>query len=81
MIRQWRYQPTSDYGGPKLDEEALQIKNVRISADRRSVMLELDKMKPRHVVYVRLNKQTVVSSSGQSLWATEAWYTMNEIPQ
>ena len=80
-ISQWWYKPTEEYGGPKLDEEQLPIKKITVSSDRRKVMLELSNMKPRHVVYVHLNKTTLVSGSGQSLWSTEAWYTMNEIPK
>ncbi|WP_162052223.1 PA14 domain-containing protein [Pontibacter pamirensis] len=79
-IRQWRYEPTAEYGGPKLDEKALDIKNINVSADRKKVFLELGGMKPKHVVYVRLNNETFTSSTGKSLWSTEAWYNMNNLP-
>jgi cytochrome c len=80
-INQWWYKPTADYGGPKRDEENLPVGKVTVSADRRKVMLTLSSMKGNHVVYVKLNKATLTSVSGQSLWSTEAWYTMNEIPK
>ncbi|MGV3639622.1 MAG: PA14 domain-containing protein, partial [Adhaeribacter sp.] len=79
-VRQWFFKPTADYGGPKLDDKALAVKSVTVSADRRKVLLELPGMQARHVVYIRLNKKTLASSSGKNLWATEAWYTMNSIP-
>ncbi len=79
-IRQWWYKPTAEYGGPKLDEKALDIKKITVSPDRKKVMLELNGMKPKHMVYIRLNRNTVVSNSGKSLWTTEAWYNMNSIP-
>lgn len=79
-VRQWYYQPTEDYGGPKLDDRALNIRSVNVSPDRKRVFLQLDGMKPRHLVYLRLNKQTLSSQSGEQLWTTEAWYTMNNIP-
>ena len=79
-IRQFYYKPTGDYGGPKLDDQALAIKNIRLSADRKKVLLELAGMKPRHVVYIRLNRKTLSSATGQQLWTTEGWYTMNNIP-
>jgi cytochrome c len=79
-IRQWYYKPTAEYGGPKLDEKDLNIRSVNISADRKKVFLQLDGMKPKHVMYIRLNKQTISSQGGESLWATEAWYNMNAIP-
>jgi cytochrome c len=37
-------------------------------------------MKAGHVVYVHLNKH-FISEPGNELWSTEAWYTMNRIPQ
>jgi len=79
-VKQWYYKPTAAYGGPKLDEKALNIKSVSVSADRKKVFLELDGMKENHVVYVRLNNH-FVSAQGNSLWAAEGWYTMNHIPK
>jgi cytochrome c len=79
-IRQWWFKPTADYGGPKLDEESLSIKSVKISADRKKVLLELPGMKAGHVVYIRLDKKAITSTSGKALWSTEAWYTMNNLP-
>jgi cytochrome c len=78
--RQWYYKPTAEYGGPKLDDHILQIKSVNVSADRKKVFLELAGMQAKHLVYIRLNRQTISSASGQNLWSTEAWYTMNNIP-
>jgi cytochrome c len=79
-VRQWYYKPTGDYGGPKLDDKSLSIRSVNVSADRKKVFLELGGMKPKHVVYIRLNRNTLTSASGLNLWSTEAWYTMNNIP-
>ena len=79
-IKQWWYKPTIDYGGPKMDEEMLTVKSANVSADRRKVFLELNGVKPQHVVYVRL-KQPFVSEVGHELWITEGFYTMNAIPQ
>lgn len=78
-VRQWYYKPTEDYGGPKLDEKLLPIRSLNISDDRKKIFLELDGMKPGHVVYVRL-KGSFVSSANRGLWSTEGWYTMNNIP-
>ncbi|MCJ8164588.1 PA14 domain-containing protein [Pontibacter sp. E15-1] len=79
-IQQWWYKPTADYGGPKMDEKALPIEKITLSPDRRKAFLQLGGMKPGHVVYVRLNKNSFRSSTGKNLWTTEAWYTMNSIP-
>jgi cytochrome c len=79
-ISQWRYVPTENYGGPKVDFENLKVKKITVSQDRRKVKLQLDGLKAKHVVYVNLNRNSVKSASDQSLWSTEAWYTMNSIP-
>jgi cytochrome c len=79
-IKQWRYVPTENYGGPKVDEQKLSIKGVNISEDRKKVFLELDGMKAGHVLYVRL-AGIFESAAGNELWSTESWYTMNAIPK
>lgn len=79
-VLQWYFKPTADYGGPKLGEETLAIKSVNLSNDRKKVFLELEGMKPEHVVYVRISK-AFMSDKNQSLWSTEAWYTLNAIPE
>lgn len=79
-IQQWRYEPTAAYGGPKLDLKNLDILSVNVSKNRKKVFLELAGMKENHLVYVRL-LNPYISAEGHGLWTTEAWYTMNQIPQ
>lgn len=74
---QFRYQPTADYGGPKLDPEKLVVTSLRSAADNRSVVLDLAGMKEGRVIHFRF--KGLVSDSGQSLWQEEAWYTLNRI--
>jgi cytochrome c len=78
-VEQWRYVPTSDYGGPKVDPEVLKVSRASISADRKTAGLKIDGLKPDHVVYLRI-VGPVVAQSGRTLWTTEAWYTLNRIP-
>lgn len=78
-LKQWWYKPTSNYGGPKMDEEGLAVKSASVSADRKKVFLEIEGIEPRHVVYIRL-KNLPISDLGHELWTTETWYTMNAIP-
>ncbi len=80
LIKQWYYKPTEEYGGPKLDERELPIRSVNVSEDRRKVFLELSGMKSNHLLYVKI-ENSFISEKGQGLWTTEAWYTMNNIPQ
>ena len=79
FVQQWRYQPTADYGGPKLDLENLEIRTISRSEDRKRVLLELPGLKPGHVVYIRLKKR-LVSAQNHEIWTTEAWYNLNRKP-
>lgn len=79
FIEQWRYEGTSAYGGPKLDLAKLRVKGTELSADRKRLRLRIDGLKKEHVVYFMLPDR-LRSESGQSLWSSEAWYTLNNIP-
>nr|WP_205740654.1 family 16 glycoside hydrolase [Haloactinopolyspora alba] len=76
--RQWRYVPTPAYGGPKVDEEALPIRSATLSDDRTTVTLQIDGLRPGRVVHVR-SPRPFNSASGDPLWSTEAWYTLNSL--
>ena len=58
----------------------LPVKSVNVSSDRKKVTLQLAGMKSKHVVYIHLNRKTIVSQNCNNLWSTEAWYTMNVLP-
>ncbi len=79
LIQQWWYLPTTQYGGPKRDVERLTPTGIRFTRDRTRVLLKLPQMKTEHVVYIRLPEQ-LQSKSGRSLWSSEVWYTLNQIP-
>ena len=79
-VQQWRYVPTENYGGPKVDLENLRVKSASVSSDRKRIFLELDGLKKEHVVYLRLPNDWT-SENDREIWSTEAWYTLNNIPQ
>lgn len=79
-IEQWRYEPTADYGGPKVDEVALEVTDVELSEDRRRARLSVPGLRPGSVVHVRLDPRVFFNDDGASLWSTEAWYTLNRLP-
>jgi hypothetical protein len=79
-LTQWRYFSTVDYGGPKLDETILQVLSASVSADRKRVFLEVPGLKEGHVIHLHISGP-IQSESGQLPWATEAWYTLNKLPQ
>lgn len=78
-VKQWRYVPTSGYGGPKVDEQTLSVTAAAVSADRKKVTLSLAGLQPGRVVHVR-SPRPFAAESGASLWNTEAWYTLNSMP-
>ena len=79
QVKQWRYVPTKEYGGPKIDEEELTVTGVNVSADRKTVFLQVDGLKEGHLSYVHCH-QSLQSKDNQFMWSTEAWLTMNKIP-
>ncbi|MFJ8887791.1 family 16 glycoside hydrolase [Streptomyces sp. NPDC102402] len=79
QAEQWRYTPTSDYGGPKIGEERLTVRSGALAEDGRTVKLRLDGLKPGRVVHLR-SPRPFASGSGEALWSTEAWYTLNALP-
>ncbi|MEE1750999.1 lectin [Streptomyces sp. SP18CS02] len=78
-IKQWRYAPTANYGGPKVDEETLAARSATLSEDRRTVTLTVAGLKADRVVHVR-SPRPFSSAGGETLWSTEAWYTLNRLP-
>jgi type 1 glutamine amidotransferase len=74
---QWRYVPTPEYGGPKVDVEELAVTAAEASADGTSVTIEVPGLKAGRCVYLRVDP---AGANGEMLWSPEAWYTLNEIP-
>lgn len=76
---QWRYVSTPQYGGPKVDEEDLDVTSATLSEDRRTVTLKIDGLEPGRVVNVH-SPRPFAAEGGAELWSTEAWYTLNRLP-
>ncbi|HEX2131074.1 MAG TPA: family 16 glycoside hydrolase [Actinophytocola sp.] len=78
-VEQWRYAATEAYGGPKVDQETLEVTSAKVSRDRRTVTLRVDGLQPDRVVYLH-SPRPFTAEGGAELWSTEAWYTLNVIP-
>jgi hypothetical protein len=52
--------------------------SATLSADRKKVTLAINGLEAGHVVYVR-SPRPFTSTTGDSLWSTEAWYTLNAL--
>lgn len=74
FVEDWKYVPTEQYGGPKIDERRLVVRAVSISADRLRASLAIDGLEAGRVVHLR-----VVGPFAASMWSTEAWYTLNAL--
>ncbi len=79
LVEDWKYVPTEQYGGPKIDERRLPVRAVSISEDRRRVSLQIDGFRFDSVVHIRA-VGPLKDYAGNALWSTEAWYTMNRVP-
>ena len=77
---QWKYVPTMQYGGPKVDASVLNVLSASISKDRKKIFVELDGMKAGYVVMVNLPK-TWKSTTAQEIWTNKGWYTLNKISE
>ena len=78
-ISQWYYQPTAAYGGPKLDQHSLRIREFNMNEERTSLSVSVDDRKEGYVIYFSFDP-SFKSNSGENLWSGEAWYTLNAIP-
>jgi cytochrome c len=79
-VRSFRYRPTAEYGGPKLDERALPVARVELAPDRRRVRLTLDGLTDGRVLHLEV-VGALSDARGQTLWSREAWYTLNRVPR
>ena len=78
QLRTWTYESTPEYGGPNIDEHTLQVNEAIPSPDGKSVRLVIPGLKEGYVLYLRTDPP---SQTGEKLWSTEAWYTLNRIPE
>jgi len=74
---QWGYRATPAYGGTKLNQESLTASAAEPSADGTRVRLTVPGLRVGRVVYIMTDPLSV---EGDTMWSTEAWYTLNEIP-
>lgn len=78
-VQQWRYEPTASYGGPKLDLTQLTPESMQLSENGKRLLLTIPGLMENHVIYFKLNED-LKNQKGNSLWSSEAWYTLNNIP-
>ncbi len=79
-VERFYYEPTANYGGPKIDVTPIEIKSIAIGKTRRKLRLELDGLEEKHIYYFKLSPD-LRDDEDRPLWAGDAWYTLNEIPK
>lgn len=77
-ITSWTYEPTAEYGGPKVDERAHKVTHAVPTEDGRRVRLTITGLEAGRCVGFRLDP---VSTEDEPIWSTQAWYTLNTIPR
>ncbi len=75
----WTYILQSKYGSPEVDQATPTIKSATLSTDKKSVRLTIDGLVRGHVHHLKANQ--VKSAKGSSLWHSDAYYTLNNIPK
>jgi hypothetical protein len=78
-IEQWPFDAQNGVA-PHRDGVAYPVKSASVMPDPRKIFLEIENLKPSHVVYIRL-LPPCVSQDGEVPWSTEIWYTLNVIPK
>lgn len=75
-VTSWSYEPTAQYGGPKIDERK-HLVTQRGTINAHSTFLTLSDFEPGRVYHIVANTR---EGKGDQMWSTEAWYTLNQIP-
>jgi len=75
-VQQWNYTPEFTYGAGKQNPVTnLSVKTATLSADKKKVTLEIDNMKVKNVVYLKLSN--IAGANGDAIVGVDAWYTQN----
>jgi glucose/arabinose dehydrogenase len=75
-VTSWSYEPTAEYGGPKLDQRTHKT-NALQGFNGLNFHLVVHDFEPGRVYHIVANPR---DGKGDKIWSTEAWYTLNQIP-
>lgn len=78
-LAQWRPPRDDPSGGSGPEVEALPVRSLAWSDDRRRVRLVVPGLRAERVVHLRLAKSRFTSDGGRPLWSAEAWYTVHAL--
>ncbi len=80
QVESWYYKPTKNYGGPKLDQRKESINGIEVDNNGKQVILTIDNLRKKHVYHFYFSPE-IHSNQDERLWAGDAWYTLNQIPE
>ncbi len=78
QMKAWTYIYQKTYGSPEVDQVTPKVTAVHVGADRLGVKLTVEGWVKGHVHH--LKAVGLKSAKGKSLWHSDAYYTLNEIP-
>lgn len=77
-VQSFRYEPTADYGGPKLDVRNHRILELASSTDRTRLALTVEGLEAGRIYRIAI-APALRSAGGQPYFTENAWYTLNRI--
>ena len=77
QVQSWSYQPTSSYGGSKIDIRSHTVTHAK-PMGRAAVWLEIDGFTAGRCYHLVTDPTSI---KGKQLLSTEVWYTLNQIPK
>ena len=78
FLESYTYHHWSTYGSPEIDKKENAITAIRVSADGKTVSIDVPKRDKQHVFHLQLKGLT--TADGTPLLHADAYYTMNETP-
>jgi len=76
-FRHYYYEYHKTYGSDQFDVQSVQIKNIKVSQDKRKVSISLANLKPGYIYELKLNN--IRSVSGEPLANSMICYTLNNL--
>jgi hypothetical protein len=85
LAQQWNYLYSEKYGSPEFSVEnpkkqardSVEIKSAKVSADGKTVTLEIPGLKPVQQMMIRFK----IKAADQTPISQEVWHTIHRVPQ
>lgn len=78
QVQRYYYQYHGKYGSPRMDEQTVEVQDVQIAEDGKSIALQMTEMIPGYVYDITLHHLN--SKKGVKLLNNRIYYTLNQLP-